>query len=245
MAFPISACRSKPLVRPSRIPSGDIVTGLVAHWSFGEGAGDVAHDISGNGNHVGLYGATWAAGPAGGALAFDGVDDGAWSVDQIAFDSPVITLAFWLSWAAYANNDDLAFELSTNFNNNAHTFIIDPNSSGGGGGSFEVYIHGGEFGYCSRRFARPSAGVFHHYVIILDNSTPAGDVTVYVDGELQATVVGDNNKSSAGSFRTDNLYLMHRADGPALHGAGTLGNVWIYNRAISSDDVAMLYAYSG
>ncbi|MBN2312968.1 MAG: LamG domain-containing protein, partial [Sedimentisphaerales bacterium] len=49
---------------------------LVAHFGFDEGSGNVAYDTSGNGNDGALNGGPkWAAGYAGGALDFDGVDD--------------------------------------------------------------------------------------------------------------------------------------------------------------------------
>ncbi|MCK5397685.1 MAG: LamG domain-containing protein, partial [Thermoplasmata archaeon] len=49
--------------------------GLIAKWSFDEGAGTDATDTSGNGNDGIIYGATWATGINGSALSFDGVDD--------------------------------------------------------------------------------------------------------------------------------------------------------------------------
>ena len=48
--------------------------GLIAHWTFDEGAGNVAHDSAG-GNHGTLVnGPTWTTGRFGGALAFNGLD---------------------------------------------------------------------------------------------------------------------------------------------------------------------------
>ena len=49
--------------------------GLVAHYSFDEGQGAIAHDKSGHENHGKIIGAKWVAGPYGTALSFDGVDD--------------------------------------------------------------------------------------------------------------------------------------------------------------------------
>jgi hypothetical protein len=51
-------------------------TGLVAAYAFSEGSGTTTSDRSGNGNTGMLSGPTWTpAGLAGGALAFDGVND--------------------------------------------------------------------------------------------------------------------------------------------------------------------------
>jgi hypothetical protein len=56
------------------------VTGLVGAWTFDEGKGNTAFDLSNHGNDGQLVyteqpGPTWAAGKAGGALHFDGIDD--------------------------------------------------------------------------------------------------------------------------------------------------------------------------
>ena len=49
--------------------------GLVAHWDFDEGSGNVLHDKSGNGNDGRAHGAAWVKSGKGTALRFDGVDD--------------------------------------------------------------------------------------------------------------------------------------------------------------------------
>lgn len=49
--------------------------GLVGWWSFDEGAGTVAGDISGNNNNGSISGATWVNGLFGNALDFDGTAD--------------------------------------------------------------------------------------------------------------------------------------------------------------------------
>ena len=48
---------------------------LVAAWNFNEGSGAIAHDVSGHGNDVMLYGATWVDGKFGKALSFSGFND--------------------------------------------------------------------------------------------------------------------------------------------------------------------------
>ena len=51
-------------------------SGLVGYWSFDEGTGTTARDLSGRGNTGTLVNnPTWTTGQVGGALSFDGVDD--------------------------------------------------------------------------------------------------------------------------------------------------------------------------
>jgi len=47
-------------------------SGLVAHWSFDEGSGDIARDTAGNGFHATLSGASWVEQGSGHALYLDG-----------------------------------------------------------------------------------------------------------------------------------------------------------------------------
>ncbi|MBI4655891.1 MAG: VCBS repeat-containing protein [Elusimicrobia bacterium] len=52
-----------------------VFPGIISSWTFDEGAGNTAHDASGNENHGAVYGATWVDGKIRGALSFDGIDD--------------------------------------------------------------------------------------------------------------------------------------------------------------------------
>ncbi len=56
--------------------AGNASSDLVIHWALDEGSGNVAHDLSGNGNDGTLNGEPkWAIGKTGGALQCDGTDD--------------------------------------------------------------------------------------------------------------------------------------------------------------------------
>ena len=48
--------------------------GLISHWEFDDGEGDIAYDSIGDNNGI-IYGANWTNGYIGGALSFDGIDD--------------------------------------------------------------------------------------------------------------------------------------------------------------------------
>ena len=70
---------------------------LAGHWSFDEAVGDVAADVSGNGNDGTLVGAGWDTGQTGSAMVFDGLSSyvdipaAAWNtIEQQA------TVAVWM-----------------------------------------------------------------------------------------------------------------------------------------------------
>ena len=72
---------------------------LVAYWKFDEGTGTTAADSSANGNTGTLTnGPSWAAGIAGNALYFDGIDDNVTVMDSNSLDlSNSFTLSAWVN----------------------------------------------------------------------------------------------------------------------------------------------------
>jgi len=77
------------------------VPGLLGHWTFDAGQGDVAEDLSGNGNSAELVGADWAKGKFGTALHFTGKESFA-TVPQLAGldGSNELTVEAWVLWEA-------------------------------------------------------------------------------------------------------------------------------------------------
>ncbi len=71
--------------------------GLAGHWNFDEGAGDVAVDVSGNGNDGTLVSTGWDNGQMGSAVVFDGMSSfvdipaAAWNTIE-----QQVTVAAWL-----------------------------------------------------------------------------------------------------------------------------------------------------
>ena len=78
---------------PSEIPE----LGLIGHWTFDEGIGVQAHDISGNRRHGTLTNmdesAAWVSGAFGTALHFDGTND---NLAIPVINGEMKTLALWL-----------------------------------------------------------------------------------------------------------------------------------------------------
>jgi Concanavalin A-like lectin/glucanases superfamily len=93
----VAASRAPASLRaePPAIPTGE-----VAYWPFDDGAGDVAHDASGNGHDLTLRnGAGWGAGVHGGSLSVAG-DGQAAQIDLPLFDSRQdFTIGAWVRTA--------------------------------------------------------------------------------------------------------------------------------------------------
>ena len=193
--------------------------GLVGYWRLGEATGPSLADSKGTRHRQRLGGQRLrprgrrSLGDPNTALGFDGVDDFG-SVPLNLSGTSKATIEFWLKWNAYDNDDDLALELTHNFNQNNGGFIVDPNASQG---NFGVGI-----GIADTRnnvfFPRPSAGQWHHYAFVLDATAPAAQqVTPYVDGQ-PVSYTKTASGTGAGNFANSTLYLMSRGGPGTVRG---------------------------
>jgi PKD repeat protein len=213
--------------------------GLLDFWRMDEATGTTLADSKGTapatlsgGPGLGIEGAV--AGDSDTAVSFNGTSSAAQAALNLSATNK-LTLEFWMKWDAYANDDDLAFELTPNFNSNPGGFLVDPNAPEEGG-KFGVGIGSGE----SRNtayFSRPSAGQWHHYAFVMDSSAPASEQVIpYVDGQ-PVPYVKTKSGTGAGNFANSSLYFMSRA-ASALFGAGDLDEVALYNRALPASTIA-------
>jgi PKD repeat protein len=219
--------------------------GLIDYYKLGEPNGPTIADSKGTSNGTiagGSFGLTGAVkeDPTT-SIGFNGSSDsGAIPLDLSGTSK--LTLEFWLKWNAYANNDALAMEFTSNFNEQAGGILVDPNA-GQFGGTFGIGI-GSDSSRNSVFFPRPSAGAWHHYAIVIDTTAPAGsEITPYVDGQ-PVTAQQANNATGQGTFANSTLYLMSRA-GNALFGNGSLDQLAIYNQTLNAATIFQHYNSAG
>jgi hypothetical protein len=80
--------------------------GLVAHWTFDEGRGEVARDVTGNGHDATLKNTEWVSSPRGYALRFDSQDDAAVHGQRETMNlSGDLSLALWVRVNPLVNPD--------------------------------------------------------------------------------------------------------------------------------------------
>ncbi|HSZ68835.1 MAG TPA: PKD domain-containing protein [Solirubrobacteraceae bacterium] len=205
---------------------------LVHYYKLGEAAGPTIADSKGSSNGTiaggtfGLPGAV-AEDPTT-AIAFNGSSDSG-AIPLNLSGTSQLTVEFWLKWNQYANNDALAMEFTSNFNENSGGFLIDPNA-GQYGGTFGIGIGSGS-DRNSIFFTRPSAGVWHHYAIAINTAAEAGkEITPYVDGQ-PVSFQQEGADTGQGAFANSTLYLFSR-DGSSLFGAGELDQLAIYDEPL-------------
>jgi PKD repeat protein len=223
--------------------------GLVDYWRLGESSGTTfANSVAGapsatRTSNILNSGATLGvAGPltldSNTAVSFDGSNDDADAALNLS-SSSTLTLEFWMKWTTFSNNDDLAFEFTSNFNNTNGGFLVNPNSTTSTS-RFEVALGRGT-SRNSAYFTRPSANVWHHYAFVMNTAAAAAQqILVYVDGGPVSIVKGASG-TGAGNFANSTLNFMSR-NGSSLYGAGSLDEVAIYNQALSASQISQHYA---
>lgn len=202
--------------------------GLIASYDFEEGAGAVAHDGSGNGNHGKIFGAQWVKVKTGHALKFDGVDDyvDCGSAGVLKFKG-AFSLVLWvkhesaLGWQDYIGN----------YTGGVSGYVIAQNN-----GSLHFHNGGLEPYTLNLETLKLKAAVWYHVAAAYDRQ--AGMMKIYLDGvEAAVQKVEGTPKPS----RTENLLIGKYHDGrERFH--GVLDDVRIYSRALSEAEVMALYA---
>jgi len=221
---------------PSRIDAVGLApptlgSGLVAHWTFNEGAGTVLEDDSGNRRNGTITGAAWTNdGRFDGALHFQRGD--AVTVENFPDATESWTFSAWIRISEEdAVIDELGVAVTTeDYQKGGWEFQTYGVSSG-------VYWH---FGYWIGGSAQWEhfechcfvAGRWSHATIVVDASA----LSFYEDGQLK--------KSSPSPPRilpgTPTLY-MGKWMGAGRLFSGSLDDVAIYSRALSAVEVAELH----
>ncbi len=199
--------------------------GLVAHYSFEEGAGDVVRDHSGQGHDGRIHGARYVRCGQGWALRFDGEDD------YVDCGSPeglklreAVSLEAWVYPEAVPASGEPGL-VGKDYGSYVLTYYTD--------GYCWWYISGG--GNNCR--APLSTGAWHHVVGTFDGHT----LRLYVDGQLEGTkasaadAIGDGGSFLLGTSRGDEQFTK------GAHFRGMVDDVRVYARALSAAEVLEHY----
>jgi len=201
---------------------------LVAHWTFNEGHGLIAHDTSGNGIHGTLVGGPqWTRGlpGLGVALDFDGDGDYVDCGNSPLFDlTSQITVAAWVrirtvpaDWTSIVNKGLTAWRLETLYDTRRMHFAI----------TDEHYVNSD---------ANIPAGEWRHVCGTYDGA----NIRLYVDaGQDTASPAA---YSGAVATNTYNLLIGRYSGSPLITGAwdGLIDDVRVYNYALSSREIRRL-----
>jgi chitodextrinase len=212
-------------------------SGLVGYWNFDEGSGTTAADYSGNGNTGTITGATWTTGKVGkGALDFNGVSD-----YINAGTGSSLTLTGDMAVSAWVNINDIRL----------YDTII---SYAGAVGNPVQYA----FELCQRKVSFRqgnkscasdnqgntilNTGQWYHIAAVRTGSSGNWSVALYVNGALDKVIslTLDPSTSNLSPVR-----IGSNISGGSNYFDGSLDDVRIYNRALSTQEVLDIYNDTG
>ncbi len=224
------------LVQPTSQPAAvsDFNSSLIAHYTFDDGTATDA-----TGSHAGtVSGATATEGKIGGALAFDGATNYVDLGDMTAVEGQsALSVSMWVKNNASANvsgGDTMiskegsgADTLSLSWAQNEDvSFCLVGSTSGVSCGGADTatasYVDG---------IPEGSGTNWNHIVGVLDSGT----VKVYVNG-IQGGVAGTLSSPTQNSVHSLKI---------GSTWAGSIDDVRIYNKALSTQEIADLYALGG
>lgn len=204
---------------------------LIAHWPLDETSANSATDYQG-GNHAVLNnGAIWqpTAGRVGGALYFDGNDDFIETPQSEVFSLDNFTLSIWVKHDPQCGGWTAIMEHNRYQSNHIGLFLTP-------GDCFPLFQWNNWNGNYSLSASNSlNDGQWHHIAAVYDGNQL--NTRLYVDGVLQA----EKNNVTATTPRFDDFRIGGKNDGgETFH--GSLDEIRIYDRALSSDEVQQLFS---
>ena len=217
------------------VANADLATGLIGHWEFEEGSGDIAADQSGNGNDGQINGTAWAEGRLGAyALEFNGTtDDHIWIGEYEPQPDKTLTVALW----AYARSAPNWASMVKNW-------------GGGTTGAFHLGLGQDSAGRLDVHITQSDGATvnvnhtelfpledWHHCAVTADSSR----IRLYLDGEEVAG--GSYNGTLKMSFPYLAIGVKPNDNGGIQTGwgfwDGFLDSVRIYDRALTQEELQL------
>jgi hypothetical protein len=218
--------------------AGNIDPALVGWWSFEDGIGAVAKDVSGKSVNADIFGnASWGQeNPYGGILLLDGTEDSedTWEYAYIdgAFNLPIYTIAVWFK-AGNNVGDQQDVVSAYSSPGVGHGILLEVQTAG-----TLRYLHryplgtgGGSNIYTTTRYDDDQ---WHHAAMV----KAEGQIRLYIDGQ-QAGTASDNSIFNPGdTFGVALGILDHeRAGDDKRLLQGALDDVRIYDRPLSQAEI--------
>jgi hypothetical protein len=216
--------KAKPVLIMNNATATVNTSNLVGYWRFEEGTGTDVSDSSGYGNDGTVSGAAWTSGRFGNALEFDGSNDYVDVHHDTLWDLKAtddITVNAWIK---------LASDTSGDFGNiwgdwAGPCFQIHKESSG----SYWLNWYGG--GEKKSDLLTFEMNKWYHVVVVREGGST---IRWYRNGELVGTAVPDE-------IDKDPDYVWIGGDEAGENFNGTIDEVMIFNRSLTSDEVRELY----
>ncbi|UCC22514.1 MAG: hypothetical protein JSW23_00105 [Planctomycetota bacterium] len=206
---------------------------LVAYWRFEEGSGTTAYDWVSDNDGTLTNGPVWTGGQVGGALEFDGDNDYVelgtiGGTDDLALADSSFTICAWIKpdltgdgWQRIVDKSDGTTGA------NGYTFFVHTEKTMG------VFIDWNNFRSDGGVI---TSGIWQHVAVTGDRT----DYQLYVDGLPVPGSFFDGSYNSPPSVTT-NMRIGTWNHSTDREFNGSMDDVRIYNRALSSAEVEQLY----
>ncbi|MDQ6966022.1 MAG: LamG domain-containing protein, partial [Mariprofundaceae bacterium] len=204
--------------------------GLAGYWTFDEGVGIVANDVSGNGNTgTILNGATYGPGYLNTGLYFDGINDNVEIPDAVSLNPSAITISAFVQVDALTG--DIVSQDGEAFDRQYRINIF--------GGHFRAHV-GTTTGFWVFDGATSIiVGSQHHVAMTYDGST----LKLFVDGVLDGSMpVTGNLISTPQPVRIGGGAPIGQSQ---LYYTGGIDEVKLYKRALAACEVERLAGGTG
>jgi len=203
--------------------------GLVLHMTFDSGTieGSTVKDLSAHRNHGTIYGATSVDGKFGKALSFDGEDDYMEVPYHSSLTPSKITVATWVKPTTLADAKEI---VGRGWNKEGYTLRWNAD------GSIDFMIGNGVkwYGEGGHPVDAVTEGAWYFVVGVFDENT----AKLYVNAEENWSEEAEITRSTS----TLDLRIGDSAGDPCnRHIEGIIDEVRIYNRALSAEEIALLY----
>ena len=240
---------------PAALPAqSQGIADYVAYWSFDEGSGEIAHDLSGNGFHGALLGARWAPGVAGGGVELDGFDDYLVVTDGQGYPDLIgdleegsVSVWFRIDRRSPASLLFPVFYLGDGIGGSGHSGLI--LEAGHGSVDSNVYFttleDDGRIPQCFDSIFDVEPGIWHHFVAVVGPESNTG----YLDG-VELTDRRYNWGEATDHFFFDDVrdkqvcwigrgfYTSRPGD---HYFDGAIDEIRVYDRALSGAEIAAYY----
>ncbi|MEM2263484.1 MAG: DUF6067 family protein [Candidatus Bathyarchaeia archaeon] len=207
----------------------DLERGLVVHYDFSEGAGTTLRDKSGNKNDGKIFGAAWVRGQSATALDFDGVNDyvDCGDNEQLRVNG-AITITVWLKTLSRARQYVIS----------KYSWSIYL-SRGDGVPHFETMaVDAHYYGWLTVGANKPLP--LNEWAFVAGVYNPdAQKMSIYANGTMEGS---KPRKGGFGALHRSKLMIGRWMCGDSgFYFDGLIGEVRIYNRALSNDEIQQLY----
>ncbi len=211
--------------------AGNVDPDLVGWWTFDDGSGSVAKDLSGNGvDAVFSGGPTWDTDVGhGGVLVFDGVDDYVF-IDGL-YSVPVYTISLWFRVDGGSAQRDIfsAYALTV-----IHGILLEMQADG-----TLRYLHryplgtgGGTNIYTTTAY---DDGAWYHVAMVKSVDT----IALYINGE-QVGTAADTSVFNPGDAFGVALGCLDNERGLARMFPGAMDDVRIYDRPMAQEEIQLV-----